>query len=98
MPERRSFSGISARAAVGEAAELLSDEAHSIYGELRRFARAAVPFPSDDTRLMSAAFLVDRTSWVEFIERIESFGEQHDELAFDVTGPWPPYDFVRIIP
>ena len=88
---------ISARA-VGEAAELLSDEAMTIYSELRRFARAAVPFPSDDTRLMSAAFLVDRTSWVEFVERIESFGEQHTDLVFDVTGPWPPYDFVRIIP
>jgi hypothetical protein len=83
--------------AVGEAADDLGDEAHRIYGELRRFARAAVPFPTDDKRIMSAAFLVDRTSWVEFIERIEDFGTQQKNLTFDVTGPWPAYDFVRVV-
>ena len=47
--------------------------------------------------LLSAAYLVDRTTWVEFIERIEDFGEQNKDLTFDVTGPWPAYDFVRVI-
>ncbi|MGQ0562731.1 MAG: GvpL/GvpF family gas vesicle protein [Gemmatimonadota bacterium] len=74
-----------------------SDAAMDVYSELRRFARAAVPFPSEGTRVMSAAFLVDRTSWVEFIERIEEFGTHHRTLTFDVTGPWPAYDFVRIV-
>ncbi|MGQ0813916.1 MAG: GvpL/GvpF family gas vesicle protein [Gemmatimonadota bacterium] len=46
---------------------------------------------------MSAAFLVDRASWVEFIERIEDFGAHHRRFTFDVTGPWPAYDFVRIV-
>jgi hypothetical protein len=71
--------------------------ANTIYGELRRFARAAVPFPSESNRLLSAAFLVDRTAWVEFIERIEDYDEQHAALTFDITGPWPAYDFVRIV-
>jgi hypothetical protein len=75
----------------------LSDLAMTLFGELRRFARAAVPFRHEGKRLVSAAFLVDRTSWVEFVERIEDFGAQHPELVFDVTGPWPPYDFVRIV-
>jgi hypothetical protein len=75
----------------------LGDVAMNIYAELRRFARAAVTFPSEPKRLVSAAFLVDRTSWVEFVERIEDFGGQHSELSLDVTGPWPPYDFVRIV-
>lgn len=75
----------------------LSDEAMGVYSDLRRFARAAVPFPHDQERLMSAAFLVERTSWVEFIERIETYGEQHKALSFDITGPWPAYDFVRIV-
>lgn len=83
--------------AVGEKEDDLSDVAMTIYAELRRFARAAVPFPSEGRRLVSAAFLVDRGSWVEFIERIEDFGTQHAELTFDVTGPWPPYDFVRVV-
>jgi hypothetical protein len=75
----------------------MSDEALDVYAELRHYARAAVPLPSDDRRLLSAAFLVDRTSWVEFIERVEDFGKQHQALSFDVTGPWPAYDFVRIV-
>jgi hypothetical protein len=86
-----------ASSAVGEVEDALSDEAMEIYTELRRFARAAVPFPSQGKRVMSAAFLVDRTSWVEFIERIEDFGRHHPALSFDITGPWPPYDFVRIV-
>lgn len=83
--------------AVGEVEDDLSDVAMTIYAELRRFARAAVPFPSEGKRLVSAGFLVDRGSWVEFIERIEDFGTQHSDLTFDVTGPWPPYDFVRVV-
>jgi hypothetical protein len=75
----------------------LSDESMDIYAELRRYARAAVTFASEGGRLMSAAFLVDRTSWVEFIERVEDFASHHKSLAFDVTGPWPAYDFVRIV-
>lgn len=83
----------------GTAEELvaLEDEAMSVYSELRRFARAAVPMPQAEGKLASAAFLVDRTSWVEFIERIEHFGAHHRNLTFDTTGPWPAYDFVRIV-
>lgn len=75
----------------------LSDESMEIYSELRRYARAAVTFAGDNGRLLSAAFLVDRSSWVGFIERIEDFAQHHETLAFDVTGPWPAYDFVRIV-
>ena len=83
--------------AVGNEKDALSDEAMSIYAELRRFARAAVPLPGDDERIVSAAFLVERTSWTEFIERINAFGDQHKVLTFKVTGPWPAYDFVRVV-
>ncbi len=82
---------------VGETEDDLGDLAMAIYAELRRFARAAVPFPAEGRRLVSAGFLVDRTTWVEFVERIEDFGTQHTHLTFDVTGPWPPYDFVRVV-
>jgi hypothetical protein len=84
-------------AAVGEAHIELSDVAMNVYAELRHYARAAVPFPKEGNKLVSAAFLVDRTTWVEFIERIEDFNSHHPGLSFDVTGPWPPYDFVRIV-
>ena len=75
----------------------LGDLAMQLYSELRRFVRAAVPFPSEEHRLLSAAFLVDRSTWLEFMERAEDLGSAHPELVFDLTGPWPAYDFVRII-
>jgi len=77
--------------------QALSDEAMEVYSELRRYARASVPCIKDEDKLVSAAFLVERTSWVEFIERIEDYGTHHKALVFDVTGPWPAYDFVRIV-
>ncbi|HSJ25905.1 MAG TPA: GvpL/GvpF family gas vesicle protein, partial [Longimicrobiales bacterium] len=74
----------------------LSDVAMSLYSELRRSARAAVPFPADGRRLMSAAFLVERAHWLEFMDRAEELDGAHPEVTFDITGPWPAYDFVRI--
>jgi hypothetical protein len=84
-------------AAPGEPGPEVRDLAVQLYSELRRFARAAVPFPRDGGRVLSAAFLVRRDAWIEFVERVDDLGAVHPELVFDVTGPWPPYDFVRIV-
>jgi hypothetical protein len=81
----------------GDVNEDLSDLAMECYSELRRHARAAVPLQREGKRLMTAAFLVDRSTWIEFVERADDLGSSHPELSFDVTGPWPPYDFVRTI-
>jgi hypothetical protein len=75
----------------------LSDLATQLYSDLRRTARAAVPFATEERRLLSAAFLVERSSWLEFMQRADDLGNAHPELTFDITGPWPPYDFVRIV-
>jgi hypothetical protein len=83
--------------APGEPADELSDLAMECYSELRRHARAAVPLQREGKRILTAAFLVDRSTWIEFVERADDLGSTHRELAFDVTGPWPPYDFVRTI-
>ena len=83
--------------APGEDIELeLSDLAMQLYSELRRHARAAVPFATEGRRLLSAAFLVERGAWIEFVDRAEDLAGAHAEISFDITGPWPPYDFVRI--
>lgn len=75
----------------------LSDLAMQVYTELRRGVRAGVPFPrEDDRRLLSAAFLVERSAWLDFMHRADDVGSQHPELSFDITGPWPAYDFVRL--
>ncbi len=84
--------------AAPEAAPELADAAMQIYSELRRRARAAVPFPADGRRLVSAAFLVERNGWIEFVEHADDLGAAHPELSFDVTGPWPAYDFVHVSP
>jgi hypothetical protein len=86
-----------AAAAPGEDIELeLSDLAMQLYSELRRRARAAVPFAAEGRRLLSAAFLVERGAWIDFVDRAEDLAAAHSEITFDITGPWPPYDFVRI--
>ena len=71
--------------------------ASQVYSDLRRIARAAVPFPREGSHLLGAAFLVERTGWVEFIQRAEDLAAAQGELSLDITGPWPPYDFVRFV-
>lgn len=82
----------------GEPDAELGDVAMQLYSELRRHARAAVPFPAEGRRLLSAAFLVDRSAWIEFMDRADDLNQSHAEVVFDITGPWAPYDFVRITP
>src|SRR5690606_38620457 len=84
--------------AAAETAPELADAAMQIYSEMRRRARAAVPIPTEGKRLVSAAFLVERTAWIEFVEHADDLGLAHPELSFDVTCPWPAYDFVHISP
>ena len=71
--------------------------ATQVYSDLRRLARAAVPFPREGRKLLGAAFLVDKTGWVEFIQRAEDLAAAQGDLTVDITGPWPPYDFVRFV-
>jgi len=88
---------LAAASSVESPAEL-GDLAMQCYTELRRHARAAVPLPGEpeEKRLLTAAYLVERGTWIEFVERADDLGSAHPELTFDVTGPWPPYDFVRV--
>jgi hypothetical protein len=82
--------------ATGDPEPELFDLTTHFYSELRRFAKAAVPFPRERRRLLSAGFLVGRDAWVDFMERCGELGDAHPEVTFDITGPWPPYDFVRL--
>jgi glycosyltransferase involved in cell wall biosynthesis len=73
-----------------------ADRAARFYTALRRRARAALPLPKTSESILSAAFLVDRAGWVAFVEHADELDADHPEYRFDLTGPWPPYDFVRI--
>lgn len=85
-------SGLSPYLGEGEQA----DTAASFYTALRRRSRAAFTFPPTGRRILSAAFLVSRADWVSFVEYTDEIDANHPEFRFDLTGPWPPYDFVRI--
>lgn len=73
------------------------DLATHIYAELRRLARAAVPFPRENPRVLSAAFLVERAASEAFRDRVDQLSALNTALELDLTGPWPPYDFVSMI-
>ncbi len=73
------------------------DLATHMYAELRRLARAAVPFPRDPPRVLSAAFLVERGASDAFRDRVDQLSALNSALDLDLTGPWPPYDFVSMV-
>lgn len=77
--------------------------AREVYDALRRIARDAVARPltpdasrADVTLVLNGAFLVDRAHVDEFRAAVGARIREHepDGLAFDFTGPWPPYNFV----
>ncbi|MBV9110118.1 MAG: GvpL/GvpF family gas vesicle protein [Gemmatimonadetes bacterium] len=73
------------------------DLATHIYAELRRLSRAAVPFPRERPRVLSAALLVERAASETFRDRVDQLSALNAALELDLTGPWPPYDFVSMI-
>jgi hypothetical protein len=65
---------------------------------LRRRSVAAVPLRHEETTglVLSAAFLVERDLWNDFMNAVNEQRDAHHHLRYDVTGPWAPYDFVRM--
>jgi hypothetical protein len=67
---------------------------------LRRHAVAAVAIAGgtagDGTTIATEAFLVDRVQWDAFATEVVAEDERSPGLALRLTGPWPPYDFVRL--
>jgi hypothetical protein len=43
-----------------------------------------------------ASFLIERRRWREFEQAVGVEAARHPSLRFQCTGPWPPYDFVRM--
>lgn len=68
---------------------------------LRSQAAATVTLPKTDGEdeedvVARASFLVDTQRWETFKDTVNKEAQRHPALAFRVTGPWPPYDFVRM--
>jgi Gas vesicle synthesis protein GvpL/GvpF len=45
---------------------------------------------------VSASFLVERSQWREFADAVAARAGRDPGLQLSLTGPWPPYDFVRL--
>jgi hypothetical protein len=65
---------------------------------LRRSAVTTVPLRVEKVTgiVLSAAFLVETELWKEFASQVEEQGRRAPHLRFELTGPWPPYDFVQM--
>jgi len=65
---------------------------------LRRVAVTTVPLRIEKAAglVLSAAYLVERDQWKDFSTEVEEQGRRAPNLRFELTGPWPPYDFVQM--
>jgi hypothetical protein len=60
-------------------------------------ATVSLPVPDDDgTIVAQASFLVDLERWSVFTDLVTKEDTRHTSLDFQLSGPWPPYDFVRM--
>jgi hypothetical protein len=48
-----------------------------------------------DVRDVSASFLVERSRWREFADAVAAEARPASGIEIVLSGPWPPYDFVR---
>jgi hypothetical protein len=98
--EGRCEARVHATAAPGEDGETPDVDnagfASESFRNLRKHAVAALPLRPEEGRLMSAAFLVDRSEYSSFERRVKEQAQDAAGLRFQLTGPWPPYDFVRL--
>jgi hypothetical protein len=65
---------------------------------LRRQAVAGLPLRTEHLTgiVLSSAFLVERDAWADFAGAVRRVAADHTGFRVELTGPWPPYDFVRI--
>jgi len=68
---------------------------------LRSQAAATVTLPradsdEEDGVVARASFLIDTQRWQLFADTVSKESQRQPALDFHVTGPWPPYDFVRM--
>jgi hypothetical protein len=76
-------------------ASVASDSMRVLRGQAA--ATITLPVPEDDTTVVAqASFLVDMERWALFCELVAKEDQRHTDLDFRLSGPWPPYDFVRM--
>jgi hypothetical protein len=76
----------------------LAEHAGEVFRILRRRSVASVPLTIEKFTgiALSSAFLVERELWKEFERGVEEARAANPKLRIDLTGPWAPYDFIRM--
>lgn len=87
-----------AKAGDEEAGADLAASATEAFRALRRNAVASLPLRLEKVTglMLSASFLIERDLWKDFLRALQEQHEAHHKLRFEITGPWAPYDFVRM--
>lgn len=87
-----------AQARNDEAGSDLAAIAAEVTRSLRPHAVATVPLRNEEVTggVLTAAYLVERALWTEFADAVDDEGDKHKFVTVELTGPWPPYDFVRL--
>ncbi len=76
-------------------AAVASDSMRVLRGQAA--ATISLPVSEEDTTVVAhASFLVDMERWGLFSELVAKEDQRNAELDFRLSGPWPPYDFVRM--
>jgi hypothetical protein len=82
-----------------ESAKQLVATASQSMRVLRGHAAATVVLPAvegETTIVAQASFLVELDHWTPFADLVEKEDQRQTALDFHLSGPWPPYDFVRM--
>lgn len=76
----------------------IAEVAGTVFRDLRRRAVASVPLTTEHVTgiSLSGAFLVERELSREFERGVAEAKAAQPKLSIDLTGPWAPYDFVRM--
>ena len=85
--------GAEEEAARREASEAVLRDALRV---LRRHAVASIAVGGDGSYAAAASFLVERTRWDLFAGVVRQENERLTDFTLRLSGPWPPYDFVRM--
>ncbi|MDB4881367.1 MAG: Gas vesicle synthesis GvpLGvpF [Gemmatimonadetes bacterium] len=78
-------------------AELAAVAAESLR-VLRHSAIATLPLRVEKLTgiVLSAAFLVESERWKDFAAEVDAQAKMTPSVRFELTGPFPPYDFVQM--
>jgi hypothetical protein len=76
----------------------LDGVATELVRSLRRYASASTMLrhPETEVERASAAFLVEIDRWAEFVAAVRQAGRDDEGVRVELTGPWPPWDFVKM--